>query len=53
MSTVPLIVGIFLLIVWLLGLVGSYTLGGFIYIALIAGLILVAVSLLSRLRRRG
>jgi hypothetical protein len=47
-----LLVGIILLALWLLGLVSSYTLGGFIYIALVVGLVLVAVSLVPRIRRR-
>lgn len=45
-----LIIGVVLLILWLLGLVSSYTLGGFIYVALVIGLILVVVSLVSRRR---
>jgi hypothetical protein len=47
-----LIIGVVLLILWLLGLVSSYTLGGFIYVALVIGLILVVVSLVSRRRIR-
>jgi hypothetical protein len=47
-----LFVGIILVALWLLGLVSSYTLGGFIYIALVIGLVLVAVSLVPRIRRR-
>ena len=43
-----LIIGIVLLALWLLGLVSSYTLGGFIYAALVIGLILVVVSLVIR-----
>ena len=45
-------IGIILLVLWLLGLVTSYTLGGFIYVALVIGLILVIVSLVPRFRRR-
>ena len=52
MGNVLLIIGIILLALWLLGLVSSYTLGGFIYIALFIGLILLAVSLVPRFRRR-
>jgi len=52
MTNVLLIIGIVLLVLWLLGFVGSYTLGGFLYVALIAGLILVVVSLVPRIRRR-
>ena len=47
---VLLTIGVVLLVLWLLGLVSSYTLGGFIYVALVIGLILVAVSLVSRRR---
>jgi hypothetical protein len=47
-----LVVGVILLALWLLGLVSSYTLGGFIYIALVIGLVLVVVSLVPRIRRR-
>lgn len=45
-----LIIGVVLVVLWLLGLVSSYTLGGFIYVALVIGLILVVVSLVSRRR---
>jgi Family of unknown function (DUF5670) len=47
-----LFVGIILVALWLLGLVSSYTLGGFIYVALVIGLVLVVVSLVPRIRRR-
>jgi hypothetical protein len=47
-----LIIGIILLVLWLVGLVGSYTMGGLIYVALVVGIILVVVSLVSRLRLR-
>lgn len=47
-----LIVGIILLVLWLLGMVSSYTLGGFIYVALVIGLVLVVVSLVPRIRGR-
>ena len=49
---VLLIIGIILLVLWLLGLVSAYTLGGFIYVVLVIGLILVVVSLVTRTRRR-
>jgi Family of unknown function (DUF5670) len=45
-----LVIGVVLLALWLLGLVSSYTLGGFIYVALVIGLVLVVVSLVSRRR---
>ncbi|MGD0724440.1 MAG: lmo0937 family membrane protein [Spirochaetia bacterium] len=47
-----LVIGVILLVLWLLGLVSSYTLGGFIYVALVIGLVLVVVSLVSRRRLR-
>jgi hypothetical protein len=49
---VLLIIGIVLVVLWLLGLVSSYTLGGFIHIALVIGLILLVVSLVPRIRGR-
>jgi hypothetical protein len=52
MTNILLIIGIILLVLWLLGLVSSYTLGGFIYVALVIGLILVIVSLVPRIRGR-
>jgi hypothetical protein len=36
-----------LLILWVLGLATSYTVGGFIHILLLAALVMVAVQLLS------
>jgi Family of unknown function (DUF5670) len=36
-----------LLVLWLLGLVSSYTLGGFIHILLIAAVIIVVVRLIQ------
>jgi hypothetical protein len=53
MANILLIIGVILLILWLLGLVSSYTLGGFIYVALVIGLILVVVWLVMRFSRRG
>ena len=50
-GNVLLIVGIVLLVLWLLGLGSSYTLGGFIYVALVIGIILVIVALAARVRR--
>jgi hypothetical protein len=52
MVNILLVIGIILLVLWVLGLASSYTLGGFIYVALIIGLILVVVSLVPRIRRR-
>lgn len=51
-GNVLLVIGIILLVLWLLGLGTSYTLGGFIYVALVIGLILVVVSLVTRFRGR-
>ena len=47
-----LIIGIILLVLWLVGLVSSYTLGGFVHVALVIGLILVIVWLVKRLSGR-
>ena len=41
-------IGIILVALWLLGLVTSYTLGGFIYAALVLGIILFIVGLVRR-----
>lgn len=51
-GNILLVVGIILLVIWLLGFGSSYTLGGFIYVALVIGLILVLVSLVTRYRGR-
>ncbi len=40
-------VGIVLLILWLLGLVTSYTLGGFIHILLVLALIVLLVRIIQ------
>jgi len=47
-----LIIGIVLLVLWVLGLVTSYTLGGFVYIALVVGLILVVIWMVQYFRGR-
>ena len=52
MVSVLLVIGIILLLLWVLGLISSYTLGGFIYVALAVGLVLVVVSLIPRIRGR-
>ena len=44
-------IAVLLLILWLLGLVSSYTLGGFIHILLVAALVVFLFQLLSG--RRG
>jgi hypothetical protein len=38
---------VILLILWLLGLVSSYTLGGFIHILLVVAVVMVLVQLIS------
>ena len=41
-------IGIILLALWLLGLVTSYTLGGFIYVALVIGIVLLIAGFFRR-----
>jgi hypothetical protein len=38
---------VILLILWLLGMVGSYTLGGLIHILLVVALVMIVVNLIS------
>ena len=38
---------VILAILWLLGMVGSYTLGGFIHILLVVALVMVVLNLIS------
>ena len=40
-----------LLILWLLGLVSSYTMGGFIHVLLVVAIVMVLVNLLSGRKR--
>ena len=40
-------IAVVLLVLWLLGLVTSYTLGGFIHILLVVALIMIVVNLLT------
>jgi Family of unknown function (DUF5670) len=40
-------IAVILIILWLLGFVSSYTLGGFIYILLVVAIILILVQLIS------
>ncbi|HEY2120285.1 MAG TPA: lmo0937 family membrane protein [Candidatus Acidoferrum sp.] len=40
-------VGIILLILWLLGIVTSYTLGGFIHILLVLALIVILIRIIQ------
>ncbi len=51
MANLLLIIGLVLVVLWLLGLVTSTTLGGFVYVALVIGVILVIISLVQRRRR--
>ena len=44
-------IAVVLLVLWALGLVSSYTLGGFIHILLAVAIIMVLVSLISGRRR--
>lgn len=38
---------VILLVLWLLGMVGSYTLGGLIHILLVVALVMIVVNLVS------
>jgi len=38
---------VILLILWLLGMVGSYTLGGFIHILLVLALVVLLINIIS------
>ena len=40
-------IGIILLVLWLLGLVTSYTLGGFIHILLVLAVIMILIRLIQ------
>jgi hypothetical protein len=44
-------IAVVLLILWLLGLVTSYTLGGFIHILLVLAIIMVLINLFSGRKR--
>ena len=44
-------IAVVLIVLWLLGLVSSYTMGGFVHILLVVALIMIVVNLLSG--RRG
>lgn len=50
MVNLLLVIGIILLVLWILGLVTSTTLGGFVYVALVIGVILIIISLVQRRR---
>jgi hypothetical protein len=40
-------IAVILLILWLLGLVSSYTLGGFIHILLVVAIVMILVNVIS------
>ncbi|HEX4120301.1 MAG TPA: lmo0937 family membrane protein [Verrucomicrobiae bacterium] len=43
-------IALVLIIAWLLGIVSSYTLGGFIYILLVIAIVLILIRLIQRKR---
>jgi hypothetical protein len=43
-------IAVILLVAWLLGVVGTYTIGAFVHVLLVVGLVLFLVGLLSRRR---
>ena len=44
-------IAVVLLVLWLLGLVSSYTMGGFIHILLVIAIVMVLVNLIGGRRR--
>jgi hypothetical protein len=44
-------IAVVLLILWLLGLVSSYTMGGFIHILLVVAVVMILISFISGRRR--
>ena len=44
-------IALVLLILWLLGLVSSYTMGGFIHILLVVAIVMILVNLISGRKR--
>jgi predicted ferric reductase len=46
-------IAVVLIILWLLGLVSSYTMGGFIHILLVIAVVMILVSLISGRNRPG
>jgi hypothetical protein len=44
-------IAIVLLVLWLLGLVSSYTMGGFIHVLLVIALVMVLLNFISGRRR--
>jgi hypothetical protein len=45
-------IAVVLLVLWILGLVTSATMGGFIHILLVVAIVMVLLNLISSLRRR-
>ena len=41
-------IALILIVLWLLGLVSSYTIGGFIHILLVIAIVMILVNLISR-----
>ena len=46
-------IAIVLLVLWALGLVTSYTMGGFVHILLVAAIVIVLVNVIQGRRLRG
>ena len=44
-------IAIILLVLWLLGLVSSYTMGGFIHVLLVIAVVMILVNLISGRKR--
>lgn len=44
-------IAVVLLILWLLGLVSSYTMGGFIHILLVVAVVMILINLISGRKR--
>ena len=44
-------IAIILLVLWLLGLVSSYTMGGFIHVLLVIAIVMILVNLISGRKR--
>ena len=43
-------IAVVLIVLWLLGLVTSYTMGGFVHVLLVVAVIMILVNLISGLR---
>jgi len=44
-------IGVILVVLWLLGLFGGYTLGGFIHVLLVIALVVMVLQILQRRKR--